>query len=419
VNLVVIHVFELCTKTISQKVKDLSNCSDHRMTMGLYYCCLALLIVRSVISVSYISFCKPVSCDLLTSIHLGSLETRNSSVLSPISSQLLVDGHSKTKYGRCDSYQTYVINAKTGAGMNYSEFLNVSLTFATENRRSLCAFEHELITPIAKRHKNQLHYRSYDLLLASLLSHHLFLPSDQSSTSPSSTLSSVSSSFPGVWLEFGVYSGESINFTSLALQSRYNYPDPVDSSSKKFAIYGFDNFTGLPFNWGGMPKGYFSLNGELPPVKPYINLVKGLIEDSLPKFLAEEGDHYCQSLLTNSSVESRAALLSSSFKQRRNPQSSGNNNNTLNLLGMNIDTDLYSGSYKALELLYPCMKKGQLIHFHELFPNGNTPREELQSLFDFASKYSISLELLPYKSGLSEAAVAKVLYVPRKRIHFF
>jgi hypothetical protein len=376
----------------------------------MFLCFLFLLEVKSVLSISSISFCKPAPCDILTSIHFASFETRNSSAPSLISSQLLVDGHSKTKYGRCDSYYTYIINSKTGMGMNYSEFLNISLTFAKENRRFLCDFEHDLITPIANRRKKQLHYRSYDLLLATLLSHHLVLPSSESFASFVSSTSSTSSasplySFPGVWLEFGVYSGESINFTSLALQSRYN------SLDSKFSIYGFDNFTGLPFKWGGMPKGFFSLNGELPPVKPYVNLVKGLIEESLPKFLAEDGEHYCQSLL-NTSVASQFSL-----KQRRSPQFVVGNNNTLNLLGMNIDTDLYSGSYKALELLYPCMRKGQLLHFHELFPSSeNTPKEELRSLFDFASKFSISLELLPYKSSLSEATVAKVLYVPRKRL---
>jgi hypothetical protein len=275
--------------------------------------------------------------------------------------------------------------------MNYSQFLNISLDFASYNRRYLCDYEHRIITSLMNIRRGLLPYRSYDLLMAGLFSSHLPL---------SSSLNKNSASFyPLSWLEFGVYGGRSVNYTSFTLQQRFQNT----SKGAGFHVYGFDNFTGLPVDWGGWKQGAFSTDGKIPPVESHVTLVKGLIEDSLPAFLADE-KHSCKK------ISSGKQSLRSKFSH------SGTNNNSLNLLGMNIDTDLYSGSYKALELLYPCMKKGVLIHFHELFPHDpSTPKDELRSLFDFAANYSISLELLPYKSGLVEAALVKVVNIPNPR----
>lgn len=73
------------------------------------------------------------------------------------------------------------------------------------------------------------------------------------------------------WLEFGVYSGQTINYIS------------------RFApgvMFGFDSFYGLPEEWQpGFPKGYFSMNGKMPEVNSNVVLVKGLFQDTLPYFL--------------------------------------------------------------------------------------------------------------------------------------
>lgn len=74
----------------------------------------------------------------------------------------------------------------------------------------------------------------------------------------------------GLYLEFGVFEGKSINVIA-------NIVEP-----KK--VYGFDSFKGLPEDWNRgdtiYKKGHFSLN-ELPKVNYNVNLVEGFYEDSL------------------------------------------------------------------------------------------------------------------------------------------
>jgi hypothetical protein len=74
-------------------------------------------------------------------------------------------------------------------------------------------------------------------------------------------------------LEFGVKSGTSINFFAKHFNT---------------TIYGFDSFEGLPTNWFGwnLRKGFYSQDGKLPKVASNVKLVKGLIGDTLPQFLA-------------------------------------------------------------------------------------------------------------------------------------
>ncbi|MGG5811540.1 hypothetical protein [Falsiroseomonas sp. CW058] len=74
----------------------------------------------------------------------------------------------------------------------------------------------------------------------------------------------------GLFLEFGVASGTTINAVA-----------PVVP-----AITGFDSFQGLPEDWrDGVPKGAFAMG--VPQVAPNVALRIGMIEDTLPRFLAE------------------------------------------------------------------------------------------------------------------------------------
>lgn len=64
----------------------------------------------------------------------------------------------------------------------------------------------------------------------------------------------------GLYLEFGVWAGRSINYFARRA--------PV--------IYGFDSFEGLQEDWSGwsFPKGSFALKGRLPKVRPNVHLIK-------------------------------------------------------------------------------------------------------------------------------------------------
>ena len=72
-------------------------------------------------------------------------------------------------------------------------------------------------------------------------------------------LSEVSSD-EGLFLEFGVYKGNSINRLAKIKPS--------------VTFYGFDSFIGLPEHWRpGVRRGAFSLCGELPAVRTNVKLI--------------------------------------------------------------------------------------------------------------------------------------------------
>lgn len=83
----------------------------------------------------------------------------------------------------------------------------------------------------------------------------------------------------GLWLEFGVYSGRTINYIS---------------QFSKRTVYGFDSFEGLPEEWirsdGGFKKGFFSTQGKLPKVNSNVQLIKGWFDVTLPLFIKEHPD---------------------------------------------------------------------------------------------------------------------------------
>ena len=78
----------------------------------------------------------------------------------------------------------------------------------------------------------------------------------------------------GLLLEFGVYKGKSIKKISKA------FPNNI--------VFGFDSFEGLPKEFTTkLPKGHFSLSGEIPKVPKNVTIIKGIFQDTLPEFLKE------------------------------------------------------------------------------------------------------------------------------------
>jgi hypothetical protein len=74
----------------------------------------------------------------------------------------------------------------------------------------------------------------------------------------------------GLFIEFGVYSGKTINFIS----------SKIDNT-----IYGFDSFEGLPEDWrDGYEKGHFKME-KLPEVRENVKLIKGWFDETLPQFI--------------------------------------------------------------------------------------------------------------------------------------
>jgi len=74
-----------------------------------------------------------------------------------------------------------------------------------------------------------------------------------------------------LWLEFGVLTGNTINYIS-------KFTNDI--------VYGFDSFEGLPEEWRvGFPKGWFNKNGNLPDVNNNVTLIKGWFNETVEDFI--------------------------------------------------------------------------------------------------------------------------------------
>jgi hypothetical protein len=145
-----------------------------------------------------------------------------------------------------------------------------------------------------------------------------------------------------LWLEFGVYSGNTINYIS-----KFTSND----------IYGFDSFDGLPENWIDdnkniiLNKGAFDKNGILPDVNKNVVLIKGLFQSTLEDFLISHKDKKI------------------SF--------------------VHIDCDLYSSTKYVLETIYPYLDNNCVFVFDELV-NVSNDTNELRALQEFIHQFNIS-----------------------------
>lgn len=140
----------------------------------------------------------------------------------------------------------------------------------------------------------------------------------------------------GLIMEFGVFSGNSINFFSTLLKEK--------NDIRK--IYGFDSFEGLSEAWGGttLGKGYFDVNGVLPRVNDNVELVKGWVNVTFPDFLLE-----------NKLDEKKIAF-------------------------MHLDVDTYTPTKLVLELAQRYFLNGTIIVFDELLGYPGWREHEFKAL---------------------------------------
>jgi len=160
-----------------------------------------------------------------------------------------------------------------------------------------------------------------------------------------------------LFLEFGVYKGDSINrFADLM-------PDAT--------WYGFDSFVGLPEAWNlGAKTGAFSRGGVLPVVYGNVKLIKGFFEQTLPEFVAAHRDE------------------------------------TIAIL--HIDCDLYSATKTVLSLTRPLLNPGTIIIFDELINYQGWQDGEYKALMEFAAEQKLRFEYLAYTRTGSQVAIKVV-----------
>ena len=152
----------------------------------------------------------------------------------------------------------------------------------------------------------------------------------------------------GLVLEFGVFSGRSINYISELFPGK--------------TIHGFDSFYGLPEDWkkDGY-KGTFSRNGEAPSVVDAVELHAGWFDECLPKFV--------QGLKSDEKV---------SF--------------------IHIDCDIYSSTITVLNSLQPYLQEGTVIVFDEYFNYPGWQEHEHKAWREFTTANNIQYDYFGYAS---------------------
>ena len=144
-----------------------------------------------------------------------------------------------------------------------------------------------------------------------------------------------------LWLEFGVASGNTINYISQFTND---------------TVYGFDSFEGLPEKWrDGFDKGAFHMGGNLPPVNYNVKLIKGWFDTVLPEFMLSQ----------NKKV---------SF--------------------IHIDCDLYSSTKYILNTLKNYIDRNCIIVFDELvnYPGFDGETGELKAFYEFITENRVEYE---------------------------
>ncbi|MBC8460055.1 MAG: class I SAM-dependent methyltransferase [Deltaproteobacteria bacterium] len=171
----------------------------------------------------------------------------------------------------------------------------------------------------------------------------------------------------GLFLEFGVEEGSSINFISSTIdkrierdiqQNRLAVSEDIDSLKSK-TIHGFDSFQGLPEDWGACKAGAYSTNGHLPKVRSNVKLHVGLFKNTLPDFI------------------------------KKNPG---------NVSFMHIDSDLYSSARTVLFSLHERITKGTIIVFDEYFNYPGWRNNEFKAFQEFIVEFNVNYEYIAYCS---------------------
>jgi hypothetical protein len=149
----------------------------------------------------------------------------------------------------------------------------------------------------------------------------------------------------GLFLEFGVYRGSTINYIA----------NNVASSSK---IFGFDSFEGLNEPWIFSDVGGFSdVSGTLPSVPHNVKLVKGYFDETLPNFVNEQKD---------------------------------------NISLLHIDSDLYSSCKTIFDFLQDRIVVGTVIVFDEFFNYPDWKNGEFKAWGEFLKDNNIEFKYLGY-----------------------
>eukprot|EP00511_Aplanochytrium_stocchinoi_P006548 CAMPEP_0204829500 /NCGR_PEP_ID=MMETSP1346-20131115/7705_1 /ASSEMBLY_ACC=CAM_ASM_000771 /TAXON_ID=215587 /ORGANISM="Aplanochytrium stocchinoi, Strain GSBS06" /LENGTH=271 /DNA_ID=CAMNT_0051959353 /DNA_START=149 /DNA_END=964 /DNA_ORIENTATION=- len=168
------------------------------------------------------------------------------------------------------------------------------------------------------------------------------------------------SKIQGLWLEFGVFSGKTIN-----LMAQYA-PEGV-------VVSGFDTFEGLPESWRDkFDKGAFDRGGKFPKVASNVRLVKGLFQDTLEGWIKQ-----------NVKDDDKVSIC-------------------------HLDADLYSATIFVLRTLSKYIVPGTILVFDELINFPGYEEHEWKALLESVLEFGWSFEWIGQSAVLEDPPVIDV-----------
>jgi hypothetical protein len=173
------------------------------------------------------------------------------------------------------------------------------------------------------------------------------------------SLRSVDPKLNGLYCEFGVFTGETINHIA---------------SKTPHTIHGFDSFEGLPEAWRtGFDKGAFAMSG-LPKVRENVELHKGWFDQSLPVWAAAHPGP---------------------------------------IAFLHMDADLYSSTKTVLDILGDRIVPGTVIQFDEYFNYPGWQQGEWKAFDEFVAARQVQFEYLGFCDKHEQVAM-KILSIGGK-----
>jgi hypothetical protein len=157
-----------------------------------------------------------------------------------------------------------------------------------------------------------------------------------------------------LYLEFGVFEGNSMRYWSIRLKN------------PRAHLHGFDSFEGLPESWNiSTPKGHFSTGGAIPSIDDQrVKFFKGWFDQTLPDYVPPPH----QSLV------------------------------------INMDADLYSSTIYVLNKLRQLIVQGTYIYFDEFADRFN----ELRAFAEFVENTGMKFELLAANGTFSRVVFRRI-----------
>lgn len=151
----------------------------------------------------------------------------------------------------------------------------------------------------------------------------------------------------GLVLEFGVYSGETVNHIAAFFKDK--------------RVFGFDSFEGLKEDWHGHHNsvaGTFNRGGNPPPVRANVQLVKGWFDKTVPDFAAR-------------TENAKIAFL-------------------------HVDSDTYESAKTILDSLGRRLAKGSVVVFDEYLNYRGWKIGEFKAWQEFCAEHRVAYDYLGF-----------------------